>query len=56
MLQDFVLTDFNIDFGDDDSIKSLQTGSTLHALFAKDKHGLLPTKVSTLHLEPQKVC
>ncbi|KAL0055144.1 hypothetical protein WJX82_007626 [Trebouxia sp. C0006] len=41
--QDFVLTDFNFDFRDDDSLKAF-AGNTLHALFAKENQGLLPTK------------
>lgn len=45
-LQEFVLTDFNIDFLDDASLGRLQGGATLHALFVTSKHGLQPTKVT----------
>ena len=47
-MQDFVLTDFNIDFRDDEAVRGLQAGTTLHALFAKDKNGLLPTKARAI--------
>ncbi len=40
-----MLTDFNFDFRDDDSLKAF-AGNTLHALFAKENQGLLPTKVN----------
>jgi len=40
-----VLTDFNIDFHDDEALDGLQDNCTVHALFAKDKRGLQPTKV-----------
>lgn len=45
-LQEFVLTDFNIDFLDDASLGRLQGGATLHALFVTGKKGLQPTKVT----------
>lgn len=48
LVQDFVLTDFNVDFRDDASLKRLQGGWTLHALFAKNKVALQPTKVMLL--------
>ena len=47
-MQDFVLTDFNIDFRNDASLRRLQGGWTLHALFAKNKVALQPTKVTSL--------
>lgn len=40
-----MLTDFNIDFRDDETLKRVHAGCTLHALFKKDNIGLLPTKV-----------
>jgi len=40
-----VLTDFNFDLRDDDSLKAF-AGNTLHALFTQENQGLLPTKVN----------
>lgn len=46
MLQDFLLTDFNVDFHDEASLGRLQGGCTLHAIFGANKKALLPTKVT----------
>lgn len=51
-VQDFLLTDFNLDIRQDASVRSLQADTTVHALFSKDKQSLLPTKVCSWVAQP----